>query len=74
MATMPVDDPLAGVAPVEERAAVDAQTFAAEVATRYQPIVLRGQVAQWGGVQAARNGDRAFPSPRPGPGRRRSMR
>nr|AGU10555.1 Cupin-like domain [uncultured organism] len=60
MAAMPVDDPLAGVAPVEERAGVDAGTFAAEVATRYQPIVLRGQVAQWGGVQAAHRGDRAI--------------
>jgi len=44
---------------VEERAVVDAQTFATEVAGRSTPVVLRGQVAHWASVRAAQGGDDA---------------
>lgn len=44
---------------VAERAAVDANTFARDVAGGYEPIILRGQVAHWAGVEAARHGDAA---------------
>ncbi|MCU6453730.1 cupin-like domain-containing protein [Sphingomonas sp. A2-49] len=55
----PVDDPRAALPPIEERGAVDAATFATEVAPRYRPLVLRGQVASWASVAAAGGGDRA---------------
>lgn len=60
MIDTPANDPLAALPSVEERGAVDAATFAAEVATRYRPIVLRGQVADWASVAAGRQGDRAI--------------
>lgn len=44
---------------VEERARVDAATFAADIAPRDRPLVLRGQVADWPAVVAGRTGDRA---------------
>jgi hypothetical protein len=56
---MKIDHPAATDARVEERGAVDAATFAAEVADRPAPLVLRGQVAHWASVAAAAGGDRA---------------
>jgi hypothetical protein len=56
---MMIDHPAATDARVEERTAVDAPTFAAEVAGRDSPIVLRGQVAHWASVRASAGGDRA---------------
>lgn len=50
-------DPAATYVRVEEREAVDAATFAAEVAGRATPIVLRGQVAHWASVRAGAEGD-----------------
>lgn len=57
---MKIDHPAATDRRVEERAAVDAATFAAEVATRSAPILLRGQVALWESVAAASGGDVAI--------------
>ena len=57
---MKIDHPAATDARVEERAAVDAATFAAEVATSSTPIVLRGQVSHWASVRAGLDGDRAI--------------
>ena len=45
---------------VPERGAVDAATFAREIVGAFRPIVLRGQVARWQAVGAARGGDRAM--------------
>ena len=45
---------------VVEHEAVDGAAFAAEIAPRYEPIVLRGQVSEWASVRAARDGDRAI--------------
>lgn len=45
---------------VAERAAVDADTFAREIAPGYAPVVLRGQVAHWAAVRAGKCGDRAM--------------
>jgi hypothetical protein len=45
---------------VAERPAVDADTFAREVAGEYRPVVLRGQVKHWAAVQAGAGGDRAM--------------
>jgi len=56
---MTISHPAPTDARVEERAAVDAATFAAEIAVRDAPIVLRGQVAHWASVRAAAGGDRA---------------
>ena len=56
---MTISHPAPTDARVEERAAVDAATFAAEIAVRDVPIVLRGQVAHWASVRAAAGGDRA---------------
>ncbi len=56
---MEIDRPAATHVRVAERAAVDAATFAAEVAGRDTPILLRGQVAHWVSVQAGRQGDQA---------------
>lgn len=53
-------DPLADVARVAERPAVDAGTFAQEVAGQYRPVILRGQVRHWAAVRAGRGGDRAM--------------
>ena len=47
---------------VVERPAVDAHTFVNEIVGGYQPVVLRGQVAAWPAVAAARGGDRAMAS------------
>ena len=46
--------------PIAERAAVDAADFAAEIADGYCPVVLRGQVADWPAVAAARGGPAAI--------------
>lgn len=53
---------MAGRAPnnIAERGAVDGETFLREVATRYQPVVLRGQVAHWPAVAAGKAGARAI--------------
>lgn len=45
---------------VPDRPAVDADTFAREVAAGYRPVVLRGQVAHWEAVRAGAGGDRAM--------------
>lgn len=57
---MKIDHPAATDARVEERGAVDAATFAVDVATRDVPIVLRGQAAHWASVRAGMAGDRAM--------------
>lgn len=41
---------------VTERAKVDARTFAAEIASGFEPVVLRGQVRDWPVVAAAAAG------------------
>ena len=46
--------------PIAERGAIDAATFAAEVADAYRPVVLRGQVAAWPAVRAAHDGPAAI--------------
>lgn len=46
--------------PVEGVAAADAATFLDDVVPRYRPVVLRGLVADWPVVAAARRGDRAL--------------
>ena len=53
------DPPAATTNRVIEREAVDAATFRAEVASGHVPVLLRGQVAHWRAVEAARQGDRA---------------
>lgn len=45
---------------IAERGAVDRATFLREVATRYEPVVLRGQVADWPAVAAGKAGPRAI--------------
>lgn len=45
---------------VIDRPAVDAATFAGEIANGYVPVVLRGQVRDWAAVRAGRGGDRAM--------------
>ena len=52
-------DDLTGL-PVAETGAIDAATFAAEIATGYTPVVLRGLAAEWPAVRAARTSDRAI--------------
>lgn len=47
---------LADVPPLAEQTRVSPEAFA-EIAAGYQPIVLRGQVADWPAVAAARGGD-----------------
>jgi hypothetical protein len=54
------DKPIAAFGKVAEREAVDAETFEREIATSYQPVVLRGQVAGWPAVEAGRQGGRAI--------------
>jgi hypothetical protein len=56
---MKIDQPAATDARVDERSAVDATTFAAEVAPRDTPVVLRGQVAHWASVRAGMTGHQA---------------
>lgn len=56
---MKIDHPAATASRVEERDAVDAATFAAELAGRSTPVVLRGQVNHWASVAAGRAGDRS---------------
>ncbi|GAA0734708.1 cupin-like domain-containing protein [Sphingomonas japonica] len=46
--------------PIAERPAIAADRFASEVFDVYEPVVLRGQVAHWPAVAAAREGDRAM--------------
>lgn len=46
--------------PVVERGPIDAAGFAAEIATAYRPVVLRGQAAGWPAVEAARRSDEAL--------------
>lgn len=41
---------------VAERDAIDPATFARDVADAYEPVILRGQVADWPAVTAAREG------------------
>src|ERR1700760_2977992 len=55
-------DAMERVAPnsIAERGAVDPDTFLREVASGYEPVVLRGQVAHWPAVAAGRAGPRAI--------------
>jgi len=46
--------------PIDERAAVDAATFARDIVGSDRPVVLRGQVADWPAVAAGRGGPRAL--------------
>jgi hypothetical protein len=46
--------------PVVERGPIDAAGFAAEIATAYRPVILRGQAAEWPSVAAARRSDEAL--------------
>ncbi|MEG3165697.1 cupin-like domain-containing protein [Sphingomonas sp. PB2P19] len=46
--------------PVAEAGAVDAARFAADIATGYHPVVLRGLAADWPAVRAARTSDGAI--------------
>lgn len=57
---MSVDVPPVTDTRVAERAAVDAETFAREIAPAYAPVVLRGQIADWPAVAAGRRGARAL--------------
>jgi hypothetical protein len=50
---------LAAVAPIREVAGVDPQALPDEILTATQPIVLRGLVAEWPMVRAARESDAA---------------
>lgn len=54
------DVPIARITPVTERGAVDAETFAREIAPGYTPVLLRGQVAAWPAVAAGRQGPRGI--------------
>ena len=45
---------------VEESGPVDPDRFAGEIATRFRPIVLRGQAAHWPAVAAGRRSDEAL--------------
>jgi hypothetical protein len=45
---------------IAERGPVDPETFAREIADAYQPVVLRGQVADWPAVVAGRAGSQAI--------------
>lgn len=56
MAQSPIDT----LPPIDERDAVDAATFSAEIAGGYHPVVLRGQVRDWPAVAAARQGTAAM--------------
>jgi hypothetical protein len=58
--TEPMPSPPAPRRRVPERDAVDAAAFSREIVTGYQPVVLRGQVARWRAVAAARGGDRSM--------------
>lgn len=52
-----VSVPVKGPAtPIPERGRVDPDTFEREIAHGYRPVVLRGQVADWPAVAAARAG------------------
>ena len=44
----------------EETGPVDATRFAADIATRYRPIVMRGQATAWPAVEAGRRSDEAM--------------
>jgi hypothetical protein len=55
-----MSDKLPAPAKIAERAAVDGDTFAREIAGGYRPVVLRGQVTHWPAVAAARQGERAI--------------
>ena len=54
------DPPAATTNRVHEREAVDAATFREEVASGHVPVLLRGQVAHWRAVAAAKQGDRVI--------------
>lgn len=45
---------------IKERGAVDPETFRREIASAYEPVVLRDQVAHWPAVAAGRAGPRAI--------------
>ena len=45
---------------IPEREAVDPDTFARDIAESYQPVVLRGQVADWPAVAAGKGGAHAI--------------
>src|SRR5688572_16737046 len=46
--------------PIREWEGVDARTFREEVVARYEPAVLRGVVAEWPAVRAARDSPATF--------------
>ena len=56
---MIADLPAATETRIEERGAVDAETFTREIVNRYAPVVLRGQVAV---AAVGRNGTGLFGS------------
>ncbi|WNO54033.1 cupin-like domain-containing protein [Stakelama saccharophila] len=45
---------------MKERDAVDSETFDREIASGYEPVLLRGQVADWPAVRAGANGHDAL--------------
>jgi len=46
--------------PIAERGPVDPSTFAREIAHAFQPVVLRGQVADWPAVMAGKAGSESI--------------
>ena len=46
--------------PIAEFSGLDAETIRRDILTRYQPAILRGLVADWPAVRAARDSDRAI--------------
>lgn len=51
---------LTGPAPIVERPRISSEAFADEVLTHYQPVVLRGQAADWPALAAGTGGDAAM--------------
>lgn len=57
---MPAQSPIDRLPPIDERDAVDPETFVAEVSSGYRPVVLRGQARDWPAVAAAAQGNEAM--------------
>ena len=53
---------MSGHAPnrIKETGPVDGETFLREIATRYEPVVLRDQIAHWPAVEAGKRGARSI--------------
>lgn len=47
-------------APIEERGPIDPADFHTEIASRYRPIIVRGQAAGWPAVRAGKESDEAL--------------